>query len=58
VNASSYRFVAVDRDTVRYGLGAVRGTGESAIGAILAAREKRTFHEPVRPVRARATSAG
>src|SRR6185295_596229 len=33
VNASAYRFVAVDSGTVRYGLGAVRGTGESAIGA-------------------------
>ena len=43
VNASSYRFVAVDRETVRYGLGAVRGTGESAIGAILAAREVGSF---------------
>ncbi|HEV8097201.1 MAG TPA: DNA polymerase III subunit alpha, partial [Burkholderiales bacterium] len=43
VNASSYRFVAVDRNTVRYGLGAVRGTGESAIGAILAARESGPF---------------
>jgi len=38
VNASEYRFVPVDAKTVRYGLGAVRGTGESAIGAIVAAR--------------------
>jgi DNA polymerase-3 subunit alpha len=43
VNASVYRFVAVDSGTVRYGLGAVRGTGESAIGAILAARESGPF---------------
>jgi DNA polymerase-3 subunit alpha len=43
VNASGYRFVPVDPNTVRYGLGAVRGTGESAIGAILAARESGPF---------------
>ena len=29
VNASEYRFVPVDRGTVRYGLGAVRGTGQA-----------------------------
>jgi len=38
VNASEYRFVPVDAKTVRYGLGAVRGTGESAIAAVLEAR--------------------
>ncbi len=38
INASEYRFVPVDRKTVRYGLGAIRGTGESAIRSILAAR--------------------
>jgi DNA polymerase-3 subunit alpha len=38
INASDYRFVPVDAQTIRYGLGAVKGTGESAIGAILAAR--------------------
>jgi DNA polymerase-3 subunit alpha len=38
INASAYRFAPVDRQTIRYGLGAVRGTGESAIGAILEAR--------------------
>ena len=31
INASEYRFVPVDRGTVRYGLGAVRGTGQAAI---------------------------
>ena len=29
VNASEYRFVPVDRATIRYGLGAVKGTGEA-----------------------------
>ena len=38
VNAGEYRFVPVDAKTIRYGLGAVKGTGESAITAILEAR--------------------
>ena len=40
VNLSSYRFVPVDRKSIRYGLGAVKGTGENAIANISAAREK------------------
>jgi DNA polymerase-3 subunit alpha len=40
VNRSEYRFVPVDAKTVRYGLGGIKGTGESAIGAIVAAREE------------------
>jgi DNA polymerase-3 subunit alpha len=43
VNASEYRFVPVDAKTVRYGLGAVRGTGESAIAAVLEARKAGPF---------------
>jgi DNA polymerase-3 subunit alpha len=43
VNASEYRFVPVDRRTIRYGLGAVRGTGESAIDAVLEARKPGAF---------------
>jgi DNA polymerase-3 subunit alpha len=43
VNASEYRFVPVDRKTIRYGLGAVRGTGQSAIESILAARRQAPF---------------
>jgi DNA polymerase-3 subunit alpha len=39
INTSDYRFRPVDAKTIRYGLGAVRGTGESAIGAILEARQ-------------------
>jgi len=39
VNASNYRFEPVDRDTIRYGLGAVKGTGEQAVNVILKARE-------------------
>ncbi|HEV3010041.1 MAG TPA: DNA polymerase III subunit alpha [Burkholderiales bacterium] len=43
VNASEYRFVPVDRGTIRYGLGAVRGTGQAAIEGILAARNGGAF---------------
>ena len=39
INHSGYRFRPVDRKTIRYGLGAIKGTGESAIGAIVKARE-------------------
>jgi DNA polymerase-3 subunit alpha len=38
VNASEYRFAPVDRSTIRYGLGAVKGTGEQAVNVILKAR--------------------
>jgi len=40
INASEYRFAAVDDRRIAYGLGAIKGTGESAIRAILAARRK------------------
>ena len=40
VNRGAYRFVPVDEKSIRYGLGAVKGTGESAIGAIVRAREE------------------
>ncbi|MCP5268184.1 MAG: DNA polymerase III subunit alpha [Zoogloeaceae bacterium] len=39
VNASDYRFVPIDDKSIRYGLGAVKGTGEQAVNNILAARE-------------------
>jgi DNA polymerase-3 subunit alpha len=45
VNASEYRFLPVDRKTIRYGLGAVRGTGESAIAAIIEARKAGPFKD-------------
>ena len=38
VNASNYRFEPVDRKRIRYGLGGVKGTGQAAIEAIVAAR--------------------
>jgi DNA polymerase-3 subunit alpha len=40
VNLSGYRFVPVDGKRVRYGLGAIKGTGEAAIGSMVAAREQ------------------
>ena len=39
VNRGTHRFEPIDDRTVRYGLGAVKGTGQSAIEAIVAARE-------------------
>jgi DNA polymerase-3 subunit alpha len=45
VNASEYRFVPVDARTLRYGLGAVRGTGESAVNALTEARRAGPFKD-------------
>jgi DNA polymerase-3 subunit alpha len=38
INASEYRFIPLDARRIRYGLGAVKGTGEQAIENIVAAR--------------------
>jgi DNA polymerase III subunit alpha len=38
VNSSGYRFAPTDEKTISYGLGAIKGTGESAIENIVAAR--------------------
>jgi DNA polymerase-3 subunit alpha len=38
INACGWRFEPVDAKTIRYGLGAIKGTGQGAIEAILAAR--------------------
>ena len=38
INSGDYRFVPVDETSIRYGLGAIKGTGEAAIASILAAR--------------------
>ena len=40
VNAGTYRFEPLAADSVRYGLGAIKGTGHGAIEAIVAAREE------------------
>ena len=39
VNRGGYRFEPVTNTVIRYGLGAVKGTGQQAIDAIVAARE-------------------
>ena len=38
INRSGYRFAPVDETRIRYGLGAVKGTGEAAIAAMVNAR--------------------
>ena len=40
VNRGTHRFEPIDAKRVRYGLGAVKGTGQGAIEAIVAAREE------------------
>jgi DNA polymerase III subunit alpha len=40
VNTCGHRFEPVDVTRVRYGLGAIKGTGQSAVEAIVAAREQ------------------
>lgn len=40
INQSEYQFMPVDHQTIRYGLGAVKGTGEGAISAIIEARKQ------------------
>ncbi len=40
VNASGYRFIPTDRRTIRYGLGAVKGSGENAALEIIRVREQ------------------
>ena len=43
INASGYRFDPVDSRTVRYGLGAVKGTGEAAVQEMLKVRADGPF---------------
>lgn len=40
INRSGYRFIPADDKTIRFGIGAVKGTGESAISSIIAVREQ------------------
>ena len=40
LNLSGYRFTPIDAKRVRYGLGAIKGTGESAIENVVSAREQ------------------
>jgi DNA polymerase-3 subunit alpha len=45
IQCSGYRFDPVDERTIRYGLGAVKGTGETAVQEILRARESGPFRD-------------
>jgi DNA polymerase-3 subunit alpha len=45
VNQSNYRFEPVDAGTIRYGLGAIKGTGEAAIASIVEARRDAPFKD-------------
>ena len=40
INASDYRFVPLDAKRIRYGLGAIKGTGESAIEHVIEERSR------------------
>ena len=40
VNQSEYRFVPLNEKQIRYGMGAIKGTGEAAINSILEARRQ------------------
>jgi len=41
INSGSYRYQPIDEKTIRYGLGAIKGTGRSAIENIVAARKEK-----------------
>ena len=43
VSESRYKFTVVDDGRIRFGLGAIKGVGESAIRSIIRAREERPF---------------
>jgi len=43
VSESRYKFTVVDDRRIRFGLGAIKGVGESAIQSIMEAREERPF---------------
>jgi len=45
VNSSGYAFSPVDEQTIAYGLGAIKGTGEAAIASIVKARESGPFKD-------------
>ncbi len=45
VNSSGYAFAPIDEKTIRYGLGAIKGTGEAAIASIVKARAAGPFKD-------------
>jgi DNA polymerase III alpha subunit len=54
---SEYRFVPVDRKTIRYGLGAVKGTGEQAVNVILKARARKAGRSRIFSISASASTS-
>jgi DNA polymerase III subunit alpha len=47
VNESIYKFNVNQEGAIRFGLGAIKGTGESAVEAILEEREKNGFYQDI-----------
>ncbi|MCG7901834.1 MAG: DNA polymerase III subunit alpha [Candidatus Thiodiazotropha lotti] len=47
VNLSHYKFTAIDEQTVVYGLGAIKGVGESAIESVIQERESHGVFEDI-----------
>jgi len=41
INQSDYYFIPTDHKTIRYGLGAIKGTGEAAISSVVQARKQK-----------------
>ena len=53
---ADYRFAPLDAKRIRYGLGAVKGTGEQAIENIVAARERSGRLHGTSPISAAAST--
>jgi DNA polymerase-3 subunit alpha len=49
INQGSYAFTPVSNQTIRYSLGAIKGTGQQAIEAIVAARETKSSNAAQQP---------
>jgi DNA polymerase-3 subunit alpha len=45
INSSSYMFAVADERTIRYGLGAIKGVGRSAVEAIVGERERQGLYK-------------
>jgi DNA polymerase-3 subunit alpha len=48
INQSSYHFSVADQQSIRYGLGAIKGVGRSAVEAIIAERENSADYRSLR----------
>ncbi len=45
INRSEYTFTVVDNQTLRYGLGAIKGVGEAAIQSLIEERQQNGFYQ-------------